>query len=51
MVTETPIPKDKAVETLKKILFAVYVEASIPDLLEKLEECDPEHFCLYRGEL
>lgn len=32
-------------------VYAVLDGASIPDLLDKLYELEPEHVCLYRGEL
>jgi hypothetical protein len=32
-------------------VYAVLDGASIPDLLDNLYELQPEHFCLYRGEL
>ncbi len=32
-------------------VFAVLDGASVPDLLDQLDECQPEHQCLYRGEL
>ncbi len=42
---------EKLFENVELNVFAVLDGASIPDLLENLYEQQPEHVCLYRGEL